>query len=333
MKNIAILHTGGTFVMEKNEHGQLTPGKYALNYIEENVYPRFPEISFRQISLFNIDSSLLRPEHWQRIAIKIAEIYDNYDGFVIIHGTDTMAYTACALSFMLTNLEKPVVITGSQLPLETLRTDAYPNLTDAIVVASDSSLREVVVAFNHTAYRGNRVKKKNVWDFDAFYTPNYEPLIHLGISMDEKLNLFLPKPETQFKPDFSCDSKVALIPFFPGLDFSTFHHMVKHKIIHGIVVEAYGSGNIPSDNPGLEKLFEFASMNEIPIAVCSQSPFGRVNLSLYEAASKAEFYGLISAQDMTREATLVKMMVALGRFNNMDKIKEYMKTNIAGEKE
>ncbi|MGI6395405.1 MAG: asparaginase [bacterium] len=331
-KKILIIHTGGTFVMESNEQGQLKPGDYAYDHIDHTIRTLFDE-KIVQTRLLNIDSSLFRPCHWIEIAEHINKNYHDFDSFVIIHGTDTMAYSAAALSFMLKNLGKPVVMTGSQLPLKNRRSDALMNLIDAIEVALFSELNEVVVIFNHTVFRGNRVKKKDSWDFDAFYSPNYNSIVKLGIGMEKKLHRYLPKSSEPFEIDTRIVEEVIIIPFFPGIDFSTFSVMVKNKKVKGIVIEAYGSGNVPSDNPGLEELFKEAAENSVPIAVCSQSPIGKVNLGLYEVASKAEYYGLISAVDMTREATLVKLMVALGRYKTIEEIKKFMTENITGEKE
>jgi len=333
MEKIAIIHTGGTFVMEPDEFAKLTPGNYAFDYIERSIFPLFKDVKIIQLPLFNIDSSLFKPEHWLKLATQIENIYHQYDGFVVIHGTDTMTYTASALSFILINLQKPVVITGSQLPLKAKRSDAFSNLVDAIYIAARSDLKEVVVTFDHKVFRGNRVKKKDVWGFDAFYSPNFPPLIKIGVNIKEKKNLYLPLNKGSFHIDSKLNEKVLLIPVFPGFDFTTLLPIVKEKNTFGIVLEAYGSGNIPSNNLGLEELFIEASKNEIPIAVCSQSPLGKVNLELYQVASKANYYGLISAIDMTRESTIVKMMIASGRFDSLDEIRDYMKSNIAGEKE
>ncbi len=333
MKKIAIIHTGGTFVMESNDDGFLTPGNYAFGYIERTVAPLFTNIEICQIPLFNIDSSLFKPFHWIKIAEKIEEIYNDFDAFLIIHGTDTMAYTASALSFFLKNLGKPVILTGSQMPLKAMRSDAMSNLITSLEVARSSVLNEVVIAFNNTVFRGNRSKKKNSWDFNAFYSPNFPPLIKLGIDLEENTSLYLPKADKTIEIATKIDEKVIIIPFFPGLDFSIILPMVREKKVHGIIVEAYGSGNIPSDNPGLLELFEEAADKHIPIVVVSQSPDGKVNLGLYEVASKAAYFGLISAKDMTREAALVKLMTALGRYSKMDEITNYMKRNCAGEKE
>lgn len=332
-KKIAIIHTGGTFVMAHNQQGKLAPGHYAEDLIAQRVTPLYPSIIFEQIPLLNIDSSLFQPQNWTLIAEKIAEVYDEYDGFVVIHGTDTMAYTASALSFMLKNLDKAVVLTGSQLPLMATRSDAIQNLIAAIEISLYGELQEVVVVFNNTTLRGNRVKKKDAWDFHAFYSPNFPPLVKLGIGIERKRHRYLPKRSGIFEIDTRINSSVLMIPFFPGLDFSIYKPIIDENRVKGLVIEAYGSGNIPSDNPGLEELFTSASTRQIPIAVCSQSPVGRVNLSLYEVASKADFYGLISTVDMTREAALVKLMIALARYRSIKNIKKFMTANIAGEKE
>lgn len=332
MAKIAILHTGGTFAMESNEQGKLRPGTYAFDYIEKSVYPLF-EDHIEQFQLFNIDSSQFRPAHWKLIAEKIAGMYENYDGFVVVHGTDTMAYTAAALSFFFDNLDKPVVLTGSQIPLKDKRSDALQNLVAAIEVALRGNLSEVVVVFHTAAFRGNRVKKRDAWDFDAFYSPNHPKLIKLGIGLERLERLYLPKPTGIFSVNTALEERVMLVPFFPGFDFSMLLPIVRDEKVKGLVLEAYGSGNIPSDNPGLEELFKEASAHAFPIVVCSQSPAGKVNLHLYEAATKAEFYGLVSAADMTREATLVKLMVAIGRFgSDLKKVKKFMMRSIAGEK-
>lgn len=316
--------------MQADDMGLLTPGDYAMDYIEKAVPPLF-NAELHQRQLFNIDSSLFRPRHWVDIALEIHNTYHDYDGFVIIHGTDTMAYTASALSFFLSNLDKPVVLTGSQLPLTERRSDALGNLIAAVEVANSSDIHEVAIQFNNTVFRGNRTKKKDASDFDAFYSPNYRPLVKLGISMEQFYNRFLPPPKGPLVIDTRLDSRVLLVPIFPGFDFSTIIPTVLDGKTKGLVVEAYGSGNVPSDDPGLEDFFKAAADMRVPIAICSQSPMGKVNLRLYSVASKADYYGLVSAVDMTREATIVKLMVALGRFSNLDDIKSFMQQDIAGE--
>jgi len=331
MAKIAILHTGGTFAMEKDPGGKLRPGDYAFSYIERSVYPLFDD-TISQHQIFNLDSSQFRPAHWKLIAKKIAEMYDTYDSFIVIHGTDTMAYTAAALSFFLENLGKPVILTGSQIPLKDRRSDALQNLLSAIEVAIHGGLNEVVVVFHHAAFRGNRVKKRDAWDFDAFYSPNHPRLIKLGIDMERLENLFLSPPSNPFFLDTALDERVLLVPLFPGFDLSMLLPIIRDERVHGIVLEAYGAGNLPSDDPSLIEIFHEAAAHHFPIVVCSQSPAGRVDLDLYEAASRASFYGLISAADMTREATLVKLMVALGRFgNDLEQIRAFMTTPVAGE--
>lgn len=332
MKKIAILHTGGTFVMEQNEKGRLSPGNSARAYIENHIIPGYREISIDQFQLFNIDSSLVTPSHWVLLAEKVKEIYEVYDGFIIIHGTDTLSYSAAALSFMLPGLGKPLLFTGSQLPVFEKRSDAFSNLTAALEIVLHGGLHEVAVVFNNKVYRGNRVKKRDVWDFQAFYSPNYGPLIRLGIDLEKHEDLFLPELRNNFYVDTRLSPDIIQIPFFPGLDFSFYNPVISGGRVRGVVIEAYGSGNIPSDNPGLDELFSHAAQSAIPVVVCSQSPVGGVNLELYEAAEKASFYGLISAGDMTSEASVVKLMIALGRFISLEEIKNFMTADIAGEK-
>ncbi len=332
MKKIAILHTGGTFVMVPNETGRLRPGNTAMEYIERTVIPGYRDVSVDQFQLFNIDSSLFTPSHWVSLSEKIKDIYEAYDGFIIIHGTDTLSYSAAALSFMLENLRKPVVFTGSQLPFIEKRSDAFSNLNASIEVVLHGGLHEVAVVFNNKVYRGNRVKKRDVWDFHAFYSPNYGLLIRMGIDLIKQEDLFLPESRTPFSIDTRICSDIISIPFFPGLDFSLYLSAITSGRVKGIVIQAYGSGNIPSDNRGLDKLFATASDKEIPMVLCSQSPAGRVNPELYDAAKQAEYYGLIGADDMTVEASVVKLMIALGRFGSLEEIKDFMKRNVSGEK-
>lgn len=333
MKQAAIIHTGGTFVMERNQTGRLTPGRSAVSSIANHLLPRYPDIHVDQFELFNVDSSLFTPDHWILLADKINELYQMYDGFIIIHGTDTLSYTAAALSFMLINLNKPVVITGSQLPFLERRSDAFLNLSSALEVIGDGALKEVSVAFNNKVYRGNRIKKRDVWDFHAFFSPNYPVLIKLGIGLEKKESLFLTPGDSIFRTDTRLCSDVLLISFYPGLDLSLYLHLVRNSRVKGIIIEAYGSGNIPSDNRALDDLFNEAAKLGVVVVVCSQSPVGKVNLELYEAAEKADRYGLISGGDMTKETALVKLMVTLGRFRTQDEIKAFMLKNIAGEKE
>ncbi len=332
MKRISIIHTGGTFAMQADEAGHLSPGDYALGYVQ-SALPALFDAELVQSRLFNLDSSLFKPSHWVAIAREIERSYDEYDGFVVVHGTDTMAYTASALSFFLANLGKPVVLTGSQLPLKAKRSDAFGNLVAAVEVALHSGCREVVVQFANTVYRGNRVKKKDAWDFDAFYSPNYRPLAKLGITMERFTERYLQRPSEPFSLDARHDPAVLLAPIFPGYDYGTLVPALETGRAKGLVIEAYGSGNVPSDDPGLAALFSAAASRGAPIAVCSQSPVGKVDLSLYKAASDAAFYGLISAVDMTREATIVKMMAALGRYGELADIKRFMHRDVAGEKE
>lgn len=332
MKEMVILHTGGTFAMETHKNGRLGSGVSVVEYIKTHIIPSYQDLKIDQIQLFNIDSSLFTPEHWILLAEKIRDIYDDYDGFIIIHGTDTLSYSAAALSFMLKNLSKPVIFTGSQLPYFEKRSDAFSNLSASLEVALHGNLNEVAVVFNNSAYRGNRVKKKDVFDFDAFYSPNFEILIKMGIGLEEHGSLFLPKSDKKLELDIRLCRDILIIPFFPGLDFNFYNPVLSHNNLRGILIEAYGNGNIPSDNSGLDELFSNGSEKKIPIVVCSQAPVGSVNLAIYEAAEKASFYGLISAEDMTLETTLVKLMIALGRYKTLEDIKNFMIKNIAGEK-
>ncbi len=318
--------------MEHNAGGRLGPGDTARKYIARHIIPGYSEVAIDQFQLFNVDSSLFTPAHWILLAQRIESLYEIYDGFIIIHGTDTLAYSAAALSFMLEGLDKPVVCTGSQLPVFEKRSDAFSNLNASIEVVLHGGIHEVAVVFNNNVYRGNRIKKRDVWDFHAFYSPNYGLLLRLGIDLEKHESLYLPESPGNFHVDTRLCPDIMHIPFYPGIDFSFYNPALSEGRVRGVVIEAYGSGNIPSNNPGLDELFLHASRETIPVVICSQSPKGGVNLELYEAAEKASFYGLISAGDMTRETTLVKLMIALGRFTDSAHIKSFMAADIAGEK-
>jgi L-asparaginase len=326
LPRISIIYTGGTFGMSSLP-GPLHPDSYSFELLE--WIPELAEIAtIDLVSLFNIDSSQMNPGRWQEIARTIARLYPERDGFVIIHGTDTMAYTAAALTFMLEGLSKPLILTGSQLPLSALRTDARSNLINSVLLAT-KPIPEVGVFFNVRLYRGSRIQKRDVWSYDAFESPNLEPLAVLGI--DIKLSPRILKPRTDFHLDERIDSNIAVIRIIPGFNPAVLSSLADQSL-HGLVIEAFGAGNLPVSHPVfLELLHEF-SRRDIPVVIASQSERGAVNLGLYEPGEIAATAGAISSGDMSVECSAVKLMIALGRWRSLPAIREYLLRDQAGER-
>ena len=328
MKNILLIQTGGTIAMDIT-HGEprLDPSKWS-----ELMYKEIPELSeIAEIEiepLFFEDSSDISPDHWSRLIKFISGCYEEYDGFVILHGTDTLAYTASALSFGLQNLNKPVILTGSQVPMSNIRSDARRNLINAIEMAT-LSLNEVAICFNDFVYRGNRATKMSIGDFDAFASPNFPPLAEIGLHID--INHHLPKNRKPFLSLPTFRDEVYLLKIFPGLKVSMLDH-IDFSEVSVLVVEAFGSGNFPLTGQGnLLPFFEKCVDNGALLVITSQAAYDSVELEKYESGKKAREIGAISAKDMTTEATLTKIMYLLGNYSSDDEIKELFQENIAGE--
>lgn len=330
MKRILLIQTGGTIAMDMgkgNGQPELNPDKWSETIYRE--IPELSEIAELQIErLFFEDSSDINRTHWARLIEFIEEKSPHYDGFVILHGTDTMAYTASALSFALQNLDKPVILTGSQVPMSNLRSDARRNLVNAIEMAT-LPLYEVAICFNDFVYRGNRSTKMSIGDFDAFASPNFPPLAEIGLNIEFSIQLELPdKPLTTYT-NFS--DRIFLLKLFPNLS-PRFLDQLDLSELDAIVIEAFGSGNFPihgekSVLPFLKKCIN----TNILVVITSQAPYDAVDLSKYESGRKAMELGALSGGDMTNEAALTKMMHLLDRFDDKEKIKSMFPKEIAGE--
>ncbi len=329
-KHILILQTGGTIAMKDDLEegvGFSEPGK-GLRLRED--MPELERIAtFDVRTLFVEDSSNLNHRHWDRIGSYIHEKHNQYDGFVIVHGTDTMAYTASFLSFAFAGLTKPIVLTGSQIPLGNVRSDARRNLINSVEIAT-TGLCDVGICFNDRFLRGNRSTKMSIGDFDAFASPNYPPIAEIGlnISLKEKIR----KNRVELAYDGRCDNKVALIKIFPGLN-PAYIEPLQHTDVRCIVLEVFGSGNIPIiDDFNLLPFVESCLSKDILVVVTSQAPYDAVDLSKYLNARLLHDAGAISAGDMTIEATITKMMVLLGRHKDIHLITELFSENLAGER-
>ena len=276
--------------------------------------------------LFAMDSADMQPSDWLTLAREVHAELPNYDGIVVVHGTDTMAYTASALAVLLGPLPKPVVLTGSQKPLVDLRTDARQNLVDAVLVAT-LAVPEVAIVMHSRALRGVRSTKKDAWGFEAFDSPHVAPLVELGIDVEVAPHV-LPKGELAPFDD-RLDPRVLVVRVFPGLDAERVRAAVRAGI-HGLVLEGYGTGNVPRS---LEPALAEAKAHDVAVVVVSQCLRGFVDLSRYEGGVLAAQMGAISARDMTVEAAVAKLMIGIGRFGNGDALRTWFATPVAGERD
>lgn len=283
-----------------------------------------------------IDSSDMNPEIWIDLATRIEESYDKFDGFVILHGSDTMAYTASALSFMLENLDKPVILTGSQLPIGTLRTDGKENLITAIEIASSYNnerpiVPEVAIYFEYRLYRGNRARKVDAEHFNAFETLNYPFLAEAGVSIsfnEEVISKGNAGKKLVVHKKFSKD--VVILKLFPGLNSQIVNAIVNIPDLKGILIESFGSGNAPSDEGVLNSLAE-AIKRGIVVLNITQCHGGSVFQKKYKNGQYLEEIGVIGGEDLTTEAAITKLMFLLGMIEDRVEIKRKLKESLRGE--
>ena len=335
MTKILIIYTGGTIGMVNDaKTGTLIP--FDFGQIQENV-PELARLDY-QLSVYSfdpvLDSSNMNPEIWAELAELIKEKYNQFDGFVILHGSDTMSYTAAALSFMLQNLAKPVVLTGSQLPIGEIRTDAKENLITALEIAATKKdgkamVPEVSVYFDFQLFRGNRSIKNDSEKFEAFSSPNYPILAEAGVDLDFFSNYILPIPTEQFQIHTKFNSNIGVLKMYPGITENAVRAITESKV-DAIVLESFGSGNTTTANWFIACLQEAISTNKIIVDI-SQCNGGSVQLGKYETSRKLQQMGILSGYDMTFEATVTKLMYLMGQGLSMSEIKEKMEISIAGE--
>ena len=335
---ILMIYTGGTIGMKENaETGALEP--FDFNHLLENV-PRIKRLDYNieSYQFANpIDSSAMEPSHWEQIARVVEENYDKYDGFVVLHGTDTMAYTASALSFMFENLRKPVVITGSQLPIGEVRTDGEENLITALQVAAardennEPMVQEVAILFEDYLWRGNRATKHSSDNFNAFKSSNYPRLakVGLGISYRREVMWRTPNPGP-FRVNYGMDTNVVYMDLFPGINEKVVRHILQAPGLKGVVMKTFGSGNGPTASWFL-KAVKQAIDNGLVIVNVSQCENGTVLPTRYGAGFGLERAGVISGHDLTSEAAITKLMFLFGQGLSSDKVKVAMESSISGE--
>ena len=338
MPRILIIYTGGTIGMIEN------PVTHALQPFDfSHLIDNVPKIKKLDYEIDNIqfdppiDSSNMNPSHWRDMARAIEENYDAYDGFVVLHATDTMAYTASALSFMLENLHKPVIITGSQLPIGEVRTDGEENLITALQVAAaldkdgEPMVQEVAILFDNSLWRGNRSTKMSADNFNAFRSYNYPPLARVGLGIDFRKEALYRSPSRRpLKVRYDMDPGVMFLELNPGMTQSTLHHLLTTPGIKGVVLKTYGAGNSPSEQWFTDEIRQACDRGVVILNV-TQCVNGGVRGTLYETGNCLTAAGAVSGHDITSEAAITKLMYLFGMGLNTATVKRYLNCALCGE--
>ena len=335
MNNIFIIYTGGTIGMVQDPNtGSFIPFDFEL--IARNL-PDLSRLDY-QLTVHSfvpiIDSSNMKMDVWVEMAAIIKDNYDNYDGFVILHGSDTMAYSASILSFMLEGLQKPVILSGSQLPIGAIRTDARENLMTALEIASakidgKSIIQEVCILFDNKLFRGNRSFKYNSAKFEAFRSPNYPVLVEAGIHLKYNNEALLDNSDKKFILHTELDNRVGVLKLFPGIPAVTIE-AVLNSDVRSIVMETFGSGNTMTDEWFL-KLLENAIQSGKNILNISQCKVGSVELGRYETSQGLKAIGVLNGYDMTFEAAVTKLIYLQGQLESQEDVAYWVQRDIRGE--
>lgn len=330
-KSIYVAYTGGTIGMQRSDQGYIPVSGHLqrqLALMPEFHRPEMPDFTIHEYAPL-MDSSDMTPEDWQHIAEDIKAHYDEYDGFVILHGTDTMAYTASALSFMLENLCKPVIVTGSQIPLAELRSDGQINLLNALYVAANYPINEVTLFFNNRLFRGNRTTKAHADGFDAFASPNLPPLLEAGIHIRRLNTPPAPHGSGELIVHPITPQPIGVVTIYPGISAEVVRNFLRQPV-KALILRSYGVGNAPQNKAFLQELKE-ASSRGIVVVNLTQCMSGRVNMGGYATGNALAHAGVIGGADMTVEATLTKLHYLLSQGLDTQAIRSAMAQNLRGE--
>ncbi len=303
-------------MMQGGRDEPLAPSSYATDLLRRvPVLARIAEVDTR--ILFQLDSTDMQPENWIELARVIHSELPRYDGVVVVHGTDTMAYTASALAFLLADIDRPVILTGSQRPLDRIRSDARQNLINAFQLAG-MAIPEVGLTFASKLLRGCRATKKDAWGLDAFASPSCQPLADLGVGIELANHILKPRARMPF--DDRLEPRVLAIRLFPGLNPSLLLGAIDRGVA-GLVLKAFGAGNVPTIERSMIPVVDKAVAADVPVVIVSQCLRAHVDLGYYQGGAAAQAAGAVGAGDMTDEAALTKLMVVLGRAPKADRVR------------
>ncbi|MGJ8682498.1 asparaginase [Paraglaciecola sp.] len=332
-KHIYVAYTGGTIGMRPSPQGFIPAAKFlseTLADMPEFHRSEMPDFTIHEYDPL-IDSSDMSPTDWQLIANDIQLHYSDYDGFIILHGTDTMAYTASALSFMLEDLGKPVIVTGSQIPLAQLRSDGQANLLNALYIAANYPIAEVTLFFNNQLFRGNRCRKLDADGFNAFGSPNYPALLEAGIDIEIKIdkNQLGVNNDKQLQVSPITSQPIGIVTLYPGIDTTVIKNTLQQPV-KALILLSFGVGNAPQNKALLEQI-AIANEQGIIILNCTQCVRGKVNMSGYANGNVLKEAGVVSGTDMTPEAALAKLHYLLSKNLPIREVKRLLATNLRGE--